>query len=130
TLGPDYALVPGILLMYTACLGAFVVLYPFSVWASHRAGALRTIDFFPVFLLVIYLLLMLTAPTDKHRDSTEYTVRPFVLVYAALGVWTVCLLWRAVAARWPRQAAFAWRGVLGASLQDVRGEHCVIAVDP
>jgi len=116
TLGPDYALVPGILLMYTAFLGAFVAVYPLSVWASHRAGVLRTIDFFPVFLLVIYLLLMLTAPTDKHRDSTEYTVRPFVLVYAALGVWTVCLLWRAMAARWPRRGAFAWRGVLGISL--------------
>ena len=116
TVGADYALLPGLVLMYAACLGAFVVLYPLAVWASHRARALRTIDLFPLFLLVIYLLLMLTAPTDKHRDSTEYTVRPFVLVYAALGVWTVCLLWRAAAARWPQRAPLAWRGVLVASL--------------
>jgi len=39
-----------------------------------------------------------------------------VLVYAAVAVWTVCLLCRAFAARWPQRASQAWRAVLGASL--------------
>jgi hypothetical protein len=111
-----YGIPVGILLMYAAFLGAFVVLYPLAVWLAHRARALRATDAFPAFAIGAYLALMLTAPIDKHRDSTEFTVRPFVLVYAAVAVWTVCLLCRAFAARWPRRALQAWRAVLGASL--------------
>ena len=62
---------------------------------------------------------MLTAPIDKHRDSTEFTVRPFVLVYAAVAVWTVCLLGRVFALRWPQRTPQAWPAVLGASLLGV-----------
>jgi hypothetical protein len=114
-----YGITGGILLMYAACLGAFVVLYPLAVWLAHRARALRAIDAFPAFAIGAYLALMLTAPIDKYRDSTEFTVRPFVLVYAAVAVWTVCLLYRAFAARWPQRAQQAWRAVLGASLLGV-----------
>ncbi len=106
----------GILLMYVGSLGAFVVLYPLALWVAHRARALRPIDALPAFALVAYLLVMLTAPIDKHRDSTEFTVRPFVLVYASVAVWTVCLLVRAVTLRWPQRAADARRALLAASL--------------
>ena len=109
----------GIALMYLACLGALVVLYPLAVWLAHRARALQPIDVFPAFLIAAYLAMMLTAPIDKHRDSTEFTVRPFVLVYAALAVWTVCLLCRAFALRWPQRARQAWPALLGASLLGV-----------
>src|SRR5438105_3938941 len=117
--GALFAVIAGILLVYLACLGALVVLYPLAVWLAHRARALRAIDAFPAFALAAYLAVMLTAPIDKHRDSTEFTVRPFVLVYAAVAVWTVCLLCRAFAARWPQRALQAWRAVLGASLLGV-----------
>ena len=114
--GRLFAVIAGILLVYLACLGAFVVLYPLAVWLAHRARALQAIDVFPAFVLAAYLALMLTAPIDKHRDSTEFTVRPFVLVYASVAVWTACLVCRVFALRWPRRAPQAWRAVLGASL--------------
>jgi hypothetical protein len=110
--GALVAVIVGIVLMYLACLGVLVVLYPLAVWLAHRARALRAIDVFPAFVLAAYLAVMLTAPIDKHRDSTEFTVRPFVLVYATVAVWTVCLLCRAFALQ-------AWRAVLGASLLGV-----------
>ena len=109
----------GIALVYLASLGAFVVLYPLAVWLAHRARGFQAIDLFPAFLIVAYLAMMLTAPIDKHRDSTEFTVRPFVLVYAAVAVWTVCLLCRAVALRWPQRTRQAWPLLLGASLLGV-----------
>lgn len=114
-----YAIPVGIVLMYAASFGALVLLYPLAVWLAHRARALRVSDSFPGFLLAAYLAVMLTAPIDKHRDSTEFTVRPFVLVYAAVAVWTVCLLWRTFALRWPQPARQAWRALLGASLLGV-----------
>jgi len=114
--GGAYALALGLVLVYAACLGGFVVLYPLAVWVARRARALRAVDCFPALLLAVYLALMLTAPIDKHRDSTEYTVRPFVLVYAAVAVWTACLLCRAAAACWPERVAQAWRAVLGVGL--------------
>jgi hypothetical protein len=110
-----YGIPAGILLMYAASLGAFVVLYPLALWLAHRARALRVSDSFSGFVLAAYLAVMLTGPIDKYRDSTEFTVRPFVLVYAALAVWTVCLLCRAFALRWPQ----AWRTMLGACLLGV-----------
>jgi hypothetical protein len=117
--GDLVAALVGIALVYLACLGALVVLYPLAVWLAHRARALRAIDVFPAFLLAAYLAMMLTGPIDKHRDSTEYTVRPFVLVYAAVAVWTVCLLCRAFELRWPQRARQAWGAALGASLLGV-----------
>jgi hypothetical protein len=117
--GQLLAALVGIPLVYLACLGALVVLYPLAAWLVHRARALQAIDVFPVFLIAAYLAVMLTAPSDKHRDSTEFTVRPFVLVYAAVAVWTVCLLCRAFALRWPQRARQAWRALVAVSLLGV-----------
>lgn len=114
-----YAIPAGILLMYAATLGALVVLYPLAMWLAHRAARLRVSDGFAAFALVAYLAVMLTAPIDKYRDSTEFTVRPFVLVYAAVAVWTVCLLCRAFASRWPQRMPQAWGPALGACLLGV-----------
>lgn len=117
--GQLLATLAGIPLVYLASLGALIVLYPLAVWLARRARALHWIDVFPAFLIAAYLAMMLTAPIDKHRDSTEFTVRPFVLVYAAVAVWTVCLFCRVLALRWPRRASQAWGPVLGASLLGV-----------
>ncbi|HEX6528902.1 MAG TPA: hypothetical protein VF004_03725 [Burkholderiales bacterium] len=114
-----YAIPAGIALMYAASLGAWIVLYPLALWLAQRAGALRASGSFPGFVLAGYLAVMLTAPIDKYRDSTEFTVRPFVLVYAAVAVWTVCLLCRAFALRWPQRAPQAWRPMLGVCLLGV-----------
>ena len=42
----------------------------------------------PLALLACYVLLIVTAPVPAHGDSTEFTQRPFVLVYAVFAVWT------------------------------------------
>jgi hypothetical protein len=106
----------GILLMYVASLGVFVVLYPCALWLAQRARALKSIDVFASSVVATYLLVMLTAPIDKYRDSTEFTVRPFMLVYATVAVWTVCLLVRTFLLRWPQRASDARRSVLAVSL--------------
>jgi hypothetical protein len=117
--GDLVAALAGIPLVYLACLGALVLVYPLAVWLAHRGRALQAIDVFPAFVLAAYLAMMLTAPIDKHRDSTEFTVRPFVLVYAAVAVWTVCLLCRAFTLRWSQRAPQAWRALLVVSLLGV-----------
>ena len=112
-------IIVGISLMYLASLGALLVLYPLAVALARRARVLRPIDAFPAFMLLAYLAIMLTAPTDKHRDATEFTIRPFVLVYAAVAVWTASLLWQAFALRWPTHARHASRALFGATLLGV-----------
>jgi membrane protein CcdC involved in cytochrome C biogenesis len=114
--GPVVAIPVGILLVYAACLGIFVVLYPITVFVVRRLGIIQRFDAFPAFVIVTYLLLMLTAPIAQHRDSTELTVRPFVLVYAVIAVWTVAMLVRACAHRWEDGDERSWRVLVAASL--------------
>jgi hypothetical protein len=86
--GPLVTLAVGLLLIFPASLGVFIVLYPISVLLVHRSRGLEAIDLVPVALLVCYLLLMISAPIPANGDSTELTQRPFVLVYAVIAVWT------------------------------------------
>ncbi|MGH8691146.1 MAG: hypothetical protein ACREUS_08970 [Burkholderiales bacterium] len=86
--GPGVAIPAGVLLVFPACLGAFVVFYPLSMLLVRRSRGLEAIDFVPVALLVCYLLLIIAAPVPPNRDSTELTQRPFVLLYAVVAVWT------------------------------------------
>jgi hypothetical protein len=86
--GAELAVPVGVLLVLAATLGIFGILYPVSVLLLRRARRLELIDLVPLALLVWYLLLILTAPVPPHGDATEFTQRPFVLVYAAFAVWT------------------------------------------
>ena len=112
TYGRGVAIAIGVPLMLAAFLGAFAVLYPLSALLARRGGALRAIDLAPLSLLVCYVLLVITAPM-VHWDATELTVRPFVLIYAVLAVWTAATLARWLAGR-PR-GAWAWPGLLAAT---------------
>jgi hypothetical protein len=112
TYGRSVAIVVGVPLMLAAFLGALVLCYPLSALLARRSGTLRAIDLAPLSLLVCYVLLILTAPM-VHWDATELTVRPFVLIYAVLAVWTAATLARWLAGR-PR-GAWAWPGLLAAS---------------
>jgi hypothetical protein len=85
---PPTTMVGGLLLIFPASLGAFVVLYPLSMLLLHRVRGLRAIDLVPAAFLFWYLLLMLSAPVPAHGDATELTQRPFVLVYAVIAIWT------------------------------------------
>lgn len=87
--GAGIAVPAGVLLVFPAFLGIFAVLYPVSVILASRSRGLQPVDFVPVALLAGYLLLMITAPVPANGDATELTQRPFVLVYAAVAVWTV-----------------------------------------
>ncbi len=86
--GAQVAVPVGVLLVLASTLGVFGVFYPVSVLAARRARRLELIDLVPVALLGSYLLLILTAPVPPHGDATEFTQRPFVLVYAVFAVWT------------------------------------------
>src|SRR5437588_4549704 len=86
--GAQVAVPVGVQLVLASTLGVFGIFYPVSVLAARRARRLELIDLVPVALLGSYLLLILTAPVPPHGDSTEFTQRPFVLVYAVFAVWT------------------------------------------
>jgi hypothetical protein len=86
--GAHVAVPVGVLLVLASTLGIFGMLYPISVLAARRARRLELFDLMPLALLGSYLLLMLTAPVPPHGDATEFTQRPFVLVYAVFAVWT------------------------------------------
>jgi len=86
--GAQVAVPVGVLLVLASTLGVFGIFYPVSVLAARRARRLELIDLVPVALLGSYLLLILTAPVPLHGDATEFTQRPFVLVYAVFAVWT------------------------------------------
>lgn len=103
TYGRGLAVPLGVLLVYAGCLGVFAVLYPVSILVARRSRGLHASDGVPVWLTGCYLLLMLTAPT-VHWDPTELTVRPFVLLYAVLAIWTAA---RAVTWLTSRQAGLA-----------------------
>jgi hypothetical protein len=86
--GAHVAVPLGVLMVLASTLGIFGILYPISVLLARRARRLELIDLVPLALLACYVLLIVTAPVPAHGDSTEFTQRPFVLVYAVFAVWT------------------------------------------
>jgi hypothetical protein len=100
--GPGIAVPVGVLIILPASLGVFCVLYPVSVWLTHRSRGLEAIDFVPVVFLICYFLLMITAPVPAYGDATELTHRPFVAFYAVIAAWTAARLagWVETQGRW------------------------------
>ena len=86
--GAQVAVPAGVLLVLASTLGIFGIFYPISVLLARRVRRLELIDLVPLALLACYVLLIVTAPVPAHGDSTEFTQRPFVLVYAVFAVWT------------------------------------------
>jgi len=84
----------GMLLVYPAAIGAFLLLFPVALSLERGALELRGIDAFPLALFVLYALLMVLAPVPSHHDATDLVHRPFVLFYAVLAIWTLALLVR------------------------------------
>ena len=107
--GPGVAIPAGVLLVFPACLGVFILFYPISALLMRRARGLEAIDFVPVALLVCYLLLVIAAPVPSHGDPTELTQRPFVLLYAVIAIWTAAgfVSWLAL------QRGVRWLPLLG-----------------
>lgn len=108
--------VAGIALTFVAALGAFVVLLPAAVALARRFGVLRPVDAFPGYLAFWWLLLMVVAPEPWIGDGTNLLFQPFVLVYAAAAIWTLCLPLRCVAARAGRLAGRLWASMAAVAL--------------
>jgi hypothetical protein len=113
---PLFSLTAGIVLAFVAALGAFLVLLPAALALAGRRGALRPVDAFPGLLAFCWLLLMLFAPIPWHGEPTDLIHRPFVLLYSAAAVWTLCLVLRCLAARGGQVASRLWRTVLAGAL--------------
>jgi hypothetical protein len=96
---PALALTAGIVLAIVAALGAFVILLPAACLLAREKRVLKPIDALCGLLFYCWLLLMLFAPVLFNGDSTDLIHRPFVLLYAAVAIWTLCLVLRVVALR-------------------------------
>lgn len=94
--GASIALPLGVLLVFPAFLGIFLLLYPLALWLRRRSA----FDVLPLVLLAGYAALMALAPIPANGDPTELTHRPFVLVYAVIAIWTAAVLIEGVALRW------------------------------
>ena len=92
--GETAATAAGVLLVYLACLGLFVVLYPLALALLRRRLQLAGVDGFPLALLVAYAFVLLVAPIPAHHDASDFTQRPFVLLYAVVAAWTAASLVR------------------------------------
>jgi len=95
-----YSLVVGIVLSYLAALGALAALLPAAALLARHRQALRPIDVFPAYAAYCWLLLMLFAPLTWAVQGPELIDRPVVLLYAAVAIWTLCLLLRSIARAW------------------------------
>jgi hypothetical protein len=113
--GRGVAVPVGMLAVFVAGLGAFIVAYPVALTLTLRRRPLGAADRAPIAMLACYILLMLTAPVSQHGDATELTQRPFVLLYAVVGVWTAVTLVDWVVLRMRLDAKRAWVALLAAS---------------
>ena len=86
--GAEIAFPLGALLVFPASLGIFILLYPLAMLAMRRYRGWQASDWMPPVMAAWYLLLMATAPMPPHGDSTEWTQRPFVVLYAVFAVWS------------------------------------------
>ena len=94
--GAGVAVPLGMLLVFPAFLGVFTLLYPAALWLRHRTA----FDALPLVLFGSYAALMVLAPVPANGDATEFTQRPFALVYALVCVWTAAVLARGIRIRW------------------------------
>jgi len=90
-LGPRPAAVIGYLLLVPCILGAFLILYPIVLLGAAQWRKLESFDLLPIAALVIWLGIVLIAPTAPNGDVTVYTHRSFPLVYQLTVIATVVL---------------------------------------
>ena len=94
--GAGVAVPLGMLLVFPAFLGVFTLLYPAALWLRHRTA----FDALPLVLFGSYAALMVLAPVPANGDATEFTQRPFALVYALVCIWTAAVLAQGIRIRW------------------------------
>ena len=128
--GPQIAFPAGLLLVFPAFLGIFMLLYPLAMLALRRYRGLQAADWMPPVMAAWYLLLMTTAPMPAHGDSTEWTQRPFVVLYAVFVAWSAAGLTTWLVAQGWSVRRLAWSlavavpllgaGILSSTVNDFR----------
>lgn len=96
---PVVTLIAGIVLVFIAAFGAFVALLPAAFLLARDKGLVRPIDAACGYLVYTWLLLIVFAPVAWDGDPTELNHRPFVLLYSAVAIWSLCLLLRVLATK-------------------------------
>jgi hypothetical protein len=82
------AVVLGLVLLLLAAFGALVPCYLLGSWWLWRNKTLTRDAWIPLYSVTVYFSIILVFPsTDAEPD--EFYHRPFVLVYAILGIWCV-----------------------------------------
>jgi hypothetical protein len=112
---PALTLAAGIVLAVVAALGVFVILLPAALLLARDKGLLKPIDLSCGLLFYCWLLLMLFAPVLFNGDVTDLIHRPFVLLYAAFAIWTLCLALRVLGV-WIDLTAKVWPVLLLAAV--------------
>jgi hypothetical protein len=128
--GPAIAFPAGVLLVFPASLGIFMLLYPLAMLAIWRCRGLQATDWMPLVMAAWYLLVMTTVPMPAHGDSTEFTQRPFVVLYAVVAVWSAAGLAAWLASQGWSVRRIAWSsavavpllgaGILNSTVNDFR----------
>jgi hypothetical protein len=102
---PSYwAMAVGFFLLVPAILGWFLFLYPLALAVSW--SRLWLFDFFPVWCLFIYLLIVLVAPVSPAGNIGDWQQRSFILVYTTFVCWSVGLLVRNISSKTVRHMAW------------------------
>ena len=94
--GPAVASAIGFLALIPLVLGMLTIVLPAAMAIAVRRTGWQRLDGLPIWCLLVWLGLVLVAPTAARGGPTEYQHRPFVLVYATGLVWTLLFLDRAI----------------------------------
>ena len=78
-----------IFLNLTSILGAFIFIYPVSLFLYGRYNKLNISDLIPSILLMAYIFLLLYSPEARNGDFSEYRHRHFPLLYTVFGIFSL-----------------------------------------
>lgn len=126
--------VPGLfaaaLLLPIAAFGALLAAYPLALLIAkwRRGWSWDFFDSVPPALIVVFLVMVLYAPTDPWGDISEYQHRSFVMAYAILMIWTAQYLGNSVRCEFSERLLFV--PLIGLVAVGVTALTLVIRFDP
>ncbi len=77
-----------IFLNLVSILGAYIFIYPLSIFLYKQYNRLNISDLIPALLIVVYVILLLYAPEARNGDISEYRHRHFPLLYIVFGIYS------------------------------------------
>jgi hypothetical protein len=85
-----------LIVIYTAILGIFIIVYPVYLWFYVRRYTIVLSDLVPLLFMVFFLFFMYFAPIAWTGDFTEYKHRSFPLLYSVSAVFGMCYALRSL----------------------------------